>query len=386
MRILHTAATFAPSLDGVAEVVRNISDRLAKRGHEVHVATTAVGSEGSYNTGRGVHIHRFSIKGNLALGMRGEVEEYRRLVRSGNWDILVNHCLRTWPTDAVLPEIGLLPWPSILVTHGIPAHNPVFHTYCLGIARHLSTYSRWVCVSNSSGELSLAEKLGLPEPQVITNGVDMAEWLRPPMGLRELWKVGNAPWIVNVSNHSGNQVKNHAALFELASQLKRHGVRVTQIGNSHRAAKWNLGSLGIRGGCFYACRARAMLPSSLELRTNVPREQVVSAIQEADVMVSTSRREANSLVLLESMGAGTPWVSFDTGTARQNAGGIVVGTLDEMATEVTELLGNRARRRSLGSAGRVQVAANHDWDSITDQYEQLYQNMLERSFKTMSIS
>ena len=42
MRILHTANTYAPSLDGVAEVVRNISERLVKRGHEVHVATSAI--------------------------------------------------------------------------------------------------------------------------------------------------------------------------------------------------------------------------------------------------------------------------------------------------------------------------------------------------------
>ena len=47
MRILHTASTFAPSFDGVAEVVRHISERLAHRGHDVHVATAAGDSQSS---------------------------------------------------------------------------------------------------------------------------------------------------------------------------------------------------------------------------------------------------------------------------------------------------------------------------------------------------
>jgi len=382
MRILHTAASYAPSLDGVAEVVRNISERLVRRGHEVHVATSPLDPQNSQSELGGVHVHRFSVDGNLDVGMHGEVEEYRRFVRSGNWDLIVNHCLKVWPTDAVLPEIGSYSWPSVLVTHGILVRNDVWPPYYLDIPRYLATYSKWVCVSDASGELSLAKKLNLPEPQVITNGLDMAEWLRPPLRLREFWNVGDTPWVVNVSNHYGNHHKNHPALFELAGRLKIQGVRVTQIGNSHRAAKWNLGSFGIRGGCFYECRARAILSRSLELRTNVPREHVVSAIQEADMLVSTSRWEANSLVLLESMAAGTPWVSFDAGMARRNAGGIVVDTLDEMAIGVTELLQNLDRRKSLGRAGRARVAANHDWDAITDQYELLYEGVAERSFRT----
>ena len=73
MRILHTAGTYAPSLDGVAEIVRNISERLVKRGHEVHVATSALPSESPYAELCGVHVHRFSARGNLALGMYGEI-------------------------------------------------------------------------------------------------------------------------------------------------------------------------------------------------------------------------------------------------------------------------------------------------------------------------
>ena len=45
LRILHTAETYSPEVNGVAEVVKQISTRLARRGHEVHVATRIVVGE-----------------------------------------------------------------------------------------------------------------------------------------------------------------------------------------------------------------------------------------------------------------------------------------------------------------------------------------------------
>src|SRR5208282_2129275 len=105
----------------------------------------------------------------------------------------------------------------------------------------------------------------------------------------------------------------------------------TLIAGTYPMGKWGLGRFGISGGCAYQCKLRSMVsPGTADLRVNRAREEVVSTIKEADLMVSTSCKEANSLVLLESMAAGVPWVSFDVGAARINAGGVVVRDLGEM--------------------------------------------------------
>ena len=375
IRILHTAVTYAPSLDGVAEVVRSISERMAQRGHEVHVATTGSDSRSGKAELEGVNIHRFNVKGNRTLGMRGEIDRYRRFVFSGGWDLMVNHCLQAWPTDALLNEIGIYPWPSILVTHGLSTDNPLFDSYYREITRFISSYAKWACVSKVCEEFSLAEKCRLPKPAVIRNGVDAQEWDRPTLSLRRKWGIDRKLWIVNVSNH--NPWKDHANFFRLASRLRSAGARFTLIGNTYPMAKWELGRIGIAGGCAYKCRLRTVLAgNAVELKTNLERYQVVSAIQEADVVVSTSKWEANSLVLLESMAAGTPWVSFDVGSARENTGGVVVGSLGEMVNVVAELLRDADRRKRLGELGRARAAAQHDWDSITNQYEELYETAL----------
>jgi glycosyltransferase involved in cell wall biosynthesis len=95
------------------------------------------------------------------------------------------------------------------------------------------------------------------------------------------------------------------------------------------------------------------------------------------VVVSCSKWEANSIVLLESMAAGTPWVSFDVGAARANAGGVVVRNLSEMTDAVKELLRNAERRCALGREGRARVAEEHDWEKLTDDYEEAYEAVLE---------
>jgi glycosyltransferase involved in cell wall biosynthesis len=238
-------------------------------------------------------------------------------------------------------------------------------------------YSKWIATSSCSGEASYCTRLSLPAPPVITNGVDVEEWARPPLDLRRSWGVGQKPWVVNVSNHS--PLKCHDVFFRLADSLQDARARFTLIAGTYPMAKWGLGRFGISGGCAYQCKLRSVVSAGMvDLRVNRPRAEVVSAIKEADLMVSTSSKEANSVALLESMAAGVPWVSFDVGSARVNAGGVVVRDLDEMKDVVTKLLRHADLRRDLGDGGRAQIAAKHNWDRLVDEYEELYSKVVRQ--------
>lgn len=376
MRILHTANTYAPLLDGVAEVVRHISQELARRGHEIHVATHAVPSQPAYAMLNGVHIHRFAVQGSLARGMVGDLDSYRKFIQSGHWDIMVNHCLQTWSTDALLEDVGTFPWPSLLVTHGLTTGNPIYAAYYRTVPRFIRRYAGWVTVSALSEEAALAKQHDLAPPIVIRNGVDLEEWKAVPLGLRKKWNIKGRFWLVNVSNHSHQ--KCHRSFFQFAEHLHGIDATFTIIGNPLPMDRWRLGRLGIQGGCFYECQIRSSTSRLVELRTAVPRREVVSAIQEADLIVSTSRWEANSVVLLESMAAGTAWISTDVGSVRENVGGIVASSPKEMADAAAQLLLDGSRRKELGAAGLARARERHDWKRITDAYEQLYQDVVGR--------
>jgi L-malate glycosyltransferase len=376
VRILHTAHSYFPEVSGVAEVVGQISTRLARRGHEVHIATGVGKARSREETVDGVRIHRFDVRGNAVMGMRGEVAGYVKFVCGQSWDVLAAHCAQTWTTDALLEHVPEIRAPEVFVGHGLSAlHFPTYRDYFARLAVSLSRFDRTVALSELLEEAHFCAEHGLHRPQVIPNGVDLAQWAGQPTGIRQRWAVGDRPWLLSVSNHS--PVKSHGAFREVV-RLVRARIRdatATIIGGHYPAARWGLGRVGIKGGCWYRCRSSTALQRGVALKWDTPRADVVSSVQEADLVLVTSSREASPLVVLESMAAGTPWVSFDVGCVRENHGGVVVKSVSEMVEIVVELLSDPALRQRLGDEGRARVAERHDWDAITDAYELLYRSL-----------
>jgi hypothetical protein len=102
MRILHTVEFYEPSRGGAQEVVKQISERLGKRRHDVTVATSALTSrcDGIIND---VKIEEFHVAGNSVKGIKGESQRYQSFVTSANFDIILNHASRTRTTNPSVP-------------------------------------------------------------------------------------------------------------------------------------------------------------------------------------------------------------------------------------------------------------------------------------------
>jgi glycosyltransferase involved in cell wall biosynthesis len=372
MRILHTAFSYFPEVSGIPEVVSQISERLARRGHEVHVATGAVPGVPQSEIINGVNVHRFNVSGNLVRGIGGESRAYLEFVQSGKWDVVAAHCAQIWSTD-LLFQVDI-DAPCVFVAHGLSAYkDAVYRDYFGQLAAWLGQQKTMVSLSNVGIEDGAFRRAySLPDATIIPNGIDTKEWSSPTLGVRSAWGLEAQPWLVNVSNHT--PAKSHDLLFDLMKQFhsRKESIHITQIGRGHRAGKWNIGKLGIRGGCYYKCRARSLFEKSVTLMTNGSRAETVSAVKEADLMVLTSNWEASPLVILESMAAGTPFVTFDAGCVREHVGGRVVDSLSEMAETVIELMADSDLRRELGEQGKRRIAERHDWEVVVDAYEDLY--------------
>jgi glycosyltransferase involved in cell wall biosynthesis len=378
MLILHTAPRYAPEIGGVEEVVKQLSTRLARRGHEVHVATSFGISNRRHEIIDGVQVHRFDVKTEVSFGASGEVDEYRRFVRSKAWDVIAMHFLPSWSTTALLPNLKELESRKVLVGHGVRAfHFPSYRNKIAAITQYLKHFDRIVALSNLLEETLLCEQLGLPMPKVIPNGVDLNEWNRPIRHLRSKKGIGNRPWLLLVSNHSPG--KSHSTFFHVVHRVRRKIPDAVGmiIGGHYPAAKWGMGRIGVQGGCWYRCRLAASLTSDVLVQWDVPREDVVSAIKEADVMMLTSEYEASPLVMIESMAASTPWLSLDVGCIREHIGGVVANNSVEMAEAAVELIKNPERRKLLGAQGIQRARERHSWESIVNQYEALYHRLIE---------
>lgn len=387
MLILHTAQDYVPTVCGVSEVVKQLSQRLARRGHEVHVVTGATPGCKLNDCVNGVHVHRFRIRGNSAEGISGDVSSYVDFVKSRAWDVVAMHCCQTWSTDALLSHLKTLSGTKVFVGHGISAlDNPAFNEYFTRLATLLKDFDATVTLSPLLEETGFAYDHCLPVPRVIPNGVDPSEWSGPSLNVRMRWRIGSAPWIISVSNHS--PVKGHSVFAKVISEIRRAGYPSTVgsiIGGYYPAAKANLGRFRVKGGCWYRCRLRSLHDRHLRLNFDVPRPAVVSALREADLLLVTSSREASPLVILEAMAAGTPWIAFDRGSIRENSGGVVVQSVEEMVEAAMGLLNRGHDCSNVADQENSEIIANRHWESITSEYERLYSQLVARAQENKEI-
>lgn len=382
IRILHTTHSYAPEISGVAEVVGQISRRLARRGYEVHVATGTNKFSPREEYLHGVQVHRFAVWGNAVTGIYGDVADYVGFVQAGKWDLITMHCAQTWSTDALLPHLNQISARKVFVGHGFSTlYDAKYQEYFVELAESLRQVDGIVALSDLLEEVAFCAKHGLPEPQIIPNGVDLVEWEGTPQSVRRKWGIDDRFWLLSVSNHS--PVKGHKTFFKIAQRLNNDmpNVFATIIGGHYPAAKWDLGRFGIRGGCWYRCKIIASFRSNIELRLDLPRSEVVSAIQEADIVLITSWREASPLIAIESMAGGTPWISFNVGCVQEHRGGFVVKDLDEMVEKTKILISNPGLRTELGELGKQRVRERHSWNFIVSEYEDLYNNLMKNRTK-----
>ena len=105
MNILHTVQTYPPAEGGMAEVVRQLSERLVSLGHSVTVATEQhlARDESCMN---GVDVVPFSVSGNSVYGFEGDVAGYERFLLESHFDVVVNFAAQQWATDIALPLLS----------------------------------------------------------------------------------------------------------------------------------------------------------------------------------------------------------------------------------------------------------------------------------------
>ncbi|RJQ52955.1 MAG: glycosyltransferase family 1 protein [Actinobacteria bacterium] len=390
MKILHTVEFYDPSVGGAQEVVKQVSERLVGRGHEVTVATSSL-EERQTNEIGGVRIEPFAVSGNEVRGLSGETGRYQRFLLDGNFDVMMNYAAQQWATDLVFPLLGRLSYPAVLATCGFSGlFDPAYRDYFGLMTKVLKRYDGLIFHSDVYRDRAFARKQGV-EGTLIPNGASEREFaageetgdrgstFRKRHGIPE-----DVPMLLTVGGHSG--MKGHELVlraFELASIGP---TALVIIGNR----------MGWRG-CYVDCHLKAPRIRVLSLGRkqarllDPPRQDVVDAYHAADLFVFGSHIECSPLVLFESMASRTPFVTVAAGNAAEivswSGGGVVVPTEErsdgtvtaeprELAREIERLIGNERERSRLAEAGYAAWKERFTWEKIATQYERLYESLV----------
>lgn len=380
MKILHAVEFYSPNVGGAQEVVRQISRRLAARGHNVTVATTRLEERTSREID-GVRIEEFAISGNAVRGMQGEQNSYRDFLLGGDFDVVMSYAAQQWTTDLLLPLAERLPYASVLAPCGFSGlHRPAYAGYFRSLPGYLRHFDALVLHSETYQDARFVREAGL-HFDVIPNGAGTDEFDQARPGFRRTYGIpDDTPLLLTVGGHTG--LKGHAQLIDAFRHARLKKAVLVVIGNTPTGRS-----------CLGTCKVRSAWTNlrSRDKRVMLldpPREEVLAAYQAADLFVLASQVECSPLVLFEAMAAGTPFLTVDVGNAQEIAswsggGEVLPGRRDKrgyttvetavLANGIETLLADRTRLTRLGSAGHEAWRKRFTWEKIVQQYEQVYE-------------
>lgn len=390
MEILHTVEFYSPSVGGAQEVVKQLSERLVKRGHSVTIATTKL-SERTDRVINGVTIKEFEISGNPIHGYSGEIEQYQKLVRESKFDIVMNYAAQQWTTDLVFPVIHEISAKKVLVPCGFSGlYIPEYSEYFKRMKNILPQYDACIFLSNDYRDINFTKEINNVRREIIPNGAGEDEFRQKnTMNIRAKLNIPEDNFLIlHVGSHTG--IKGHKEAIQIFTKAKIKNATLLIIGNE------------VKGGCFNACKRSEKLyrwnpfskiSDKRIIIASLSREETVAAYFEADLFLFPSNIECSPIVLFECMASKTPFLSTDVGNAKEinvwsngcgallptkcNTNGYCKAEIKGSVALLEEMYSHPENLKIRGRRGYEAWGKNFTWEKIVQRYENLYQQLLE---------
>ncbi len=387
LRILHIVENYFPSVGGMQEVVKQLSERMVLEGHEIHVACTSHPNR-NFKVHNGVYIHSFDITGSLATGISGNPEPYIKFVLGSTFDVIVFFAAQIWSTDLLLSDLQKVKAKTIFVPTGFSGLPiPIYKGYYESMKQYMPQFDHHVFLSYDYRDIHFATELGIKNYTIIPNAADEREFLDVDRNiLREKLGWTSKEFVVlHIGSFTG--LKGHIQALRIINKVKIPHLRMVFIGNGYENFP-RYGRQKIRWA-FERIKAR-LTNKKIEIH-QWNREQTIEAFQCADLFLFPSNIECSPIVIFESMAAGLPFVASNVGNIAEiiswsNAGIVIKTTFDEYgyghidlneaAKVLQALYCNPDERMNLSIAGKKAFKQEFNWKKITESYINLYHQLV----------
>lgn len=246
MKLLFCCESYPPHRGGVQEVMRQIAERMAARGHHVTVATSRNPRRKS-SIVNGVTIREFRAGGKMIYGLNGEIDAYREFVRTFEADVILVMAAQQWSFDALWPVLDDIRARKVFIPCGFSGlYDPVFANYFQQLPDILKKFDHFVFNAEKYRDIDFVRKIGLANFTVLPNGISEADFDQETNGRfrQRLGIPDDAFLFLTVGNPI--EAKGHRQVVEAFSRLDARGQQLVLLS----VAGWP-------GGVFGAVELRA---------------------------------------------------------------------------------------------------------------------------------
>jgi glycosyltransferase involved in cell wall biosynthesis len=392
VKIAELSTRYPPGPGGVERHVREISVRLAARGHRVEAFTTDLYREFPWQPlapdvpreqvvdGVSVHrLHAWSLPGELHYPF---VRGLNGALATSEPDLVHAHTYGTNHAAAAARYARATGRPFVLSVHYHPIwsieggwlRHRIRGFYDRRLAAPIVAAARRVIVQTHEEE-RLLRVPGFPLPKVEIVPPGYTPLPEPPVGDRPFARsIGvEGPYLLFVGRLASN--KGLLGLLDAFRSLAAHDPSSTLV------------IVGEDGGMRPALEAKATalgLGSRVRFTGFVADERLLaSAFREARLFVLPSEYEAFGLVILEALAQGTPAVASRVGGIPEfledGKAGRLVPPNDPvaLASMLETLWDDGPTRLRLGAYGRDVVVPRYSWDRVVDELERVFHDVAD---------
>ena len=392
MNHLFVTQDYGPDLGGMARRHVELCRRFADDDETMAVSTVAIHSPKKFDAQEPYDIHRQGFPFRDAKRFVNQIRWSRWLNRFCRNRIDVIHCGNVRPVGyAVLATHRRLGLPYLVYVNGGDLLRELRKARTsrlkrAGAARILGEASGIVATSKWVAELAgeVMDAVGIrmvPPVAALDLGTDPVLFnpARDSRKLRARWRIGDAPIMITVARlvpHKGQDM-GIRALAALRPEFPDLRYIIVGEGDEERPLRDLARELEVRDRVVFA--------------GPMGDDELPEAYATSTVYLGASRvdrginAEGFGISFLEASASGLPVVAGDSGgirsAVRDGETGVVVPPtdLDAIVAGLRGYLGDEARRRETGAAGRRAVETHYNWDRVARDTRQFTRDVVGRA-------
>ncbi|MHB1377557.1 MAG: glycosyltransferase family 4 protein [Candidatus Humimicrobiaceae bacterium] len=364
MKIIQITPYYPPHTGGIENVVKEISESLAKRGHQVEVFTSDIGSKKDKLIST-KNLKIYYLKSFIFANTPIIPSLFFKLMRIHKDSILHLHA-----APAFIPEVVYLISKIKKIPYIVHIHLEAEPSGKLGF---LLPFYKKIILKRVLKSASRIIVLGKEYRTLINNKYNILENIMIiPNGVGE-------EFFINKENTSSKHT-NLLFVGRLSAQKN-----IPKLIDSIYLIKSKV-VLHIVGDGEKKIEIEKLISDkklkNVILHGKKTGKNLINFYKNADIFILTSNVEAMPLVLLEAMASGTPIVASDVLGSRELVGksGILVSppTPDNFARAIDNLIEDKILMDILSKRGR-EKAKNYDWNKIVEKFVDVYGKVLNEN-------